>query len=125
MEEMQIRNMNKFTSPEDKKLMMLVEQIGTQDWKIIAKFFSKRTPRQLRERYKFYLDPNLNKNSWSTEEDQVLLQGYRTFGSSWKKISQLWLPNRTIIGTRNRFLQIQKEKEKRKEAKFDFFRFQI
>jgi hypothetical protein len=60
--EMKLHKKRKFSSDEDRKLLILVEKIGTMNWEEIARSFPDRTRRQLRERYKFYLDPTINKN---------------------------------------------------------------
>jgi myb proto-oncogene protein len=90
---------------------------GINQWKQIAAVFPGRSVRQLRERWKIYLDPQINKSPFSEEEDQLLVQGQLLFGNHWKIISQEFLPNRSDIALRNRFYQIQKDQDN-KDIKF-------
>jgi myb proto-oncogene protein len=87
----------------------LVSTLGTNQWVKIASLFPDRSVRQLRERWKYYLDPQLDKSPFSEEEDRILIEGQIRFGNHWKIISKELLPNRTDIALRNRFYQIRKE----------------
>jgi hypothetical protein len=119
---MKIHSKCKFSHEEDHLLIHLVQIYGENNWKEIAKEFPARSARQLRERWRFYLNPNLDKNPFTSEEDQIIIEGQKQFGNSWKTISQLLLPNRTDIAIRNRFRQIQKEQ---KPIQNEFFHFQF
>jgi hypothetical protein len=124
---------NKFSSTEDRELLKLIETHGADNWEEIKKSFPARTKRQLRERYKFYIDPCLNRNNWTEEEDKILLEGQKQYGNSWKTISLVLLPNRTEIAIRNRFKQMQKEKEEKSnffdlkfgDLNFDFLKYDL
>jgi myb proto-oncogene protein len=118
---MNLPRKSKFSPSEDRLLLKIIEAHGTNNWCEIKNSFPGRTKRQLRERYKFYLDPKKSRDDWTKEEDQKLLQGHEQFGNSWKRTSDELLPNRTGIAIRNRFRQIQKEGEKSNERRFDFF----
>jgi hypothetical protein len=122
---MKIHNKRKFSPEEDHAIKMFVEIYGNDNWKIIAKEFPDRNARQLRERWRFYLDPQLNKNPFTPEEDKIIIDGQNQFGNFWKTISENLLPNRTDISIRNRFRQIQKEEFEHKKQKIDFFDFKF
>jgi hypothetical protein len=101
----------KFTPSEDELLKELIERLGTNNWIKMKGYFSNRTTRQLRERWRLYLNPNINQNPWTKEEDQLLLEGQKIYGNAWKDISKVFLPNRTNIAIRNRFHQLIKQTE--------------
>jgi hypothetical protein len=112
---MKLHNKRKFTPDEDHAIIILVQRYGTDNWKQIAKEFTDRNARQLRERWRFYLNPQLNKNPFTPEEDKMIVDGMKQYGNSWKTISENLLPNRTDLSIRNRFRQIQREGIKQKE----------
>ncbi|CAD8138820.1 unnamed protein product [Paramecium pentaurelia] len=61
-----------------------------------------RTPKQVRERWMNYLNPKLNKSSWTDQEDNQLLQLVVNNGKRWSMISTL-LQGRTENQVKNRF----------------------
>ncbi|CAD8132334.1 unnamed protein product [Paramecium pentaurelia] len=61
-----------------------------------------RTPKQVRERWMNYLNPKLNKSSWTDQEDNQLLQIVVNSGKRWSLISTL-LQGRTENQVKNRF----------------------
>ncbi|EQB78733.1 transcriptional activator Myb [Camelus ferus] len=60
----------RWTREEDEKLKKLVEQNGTDDWKVIANFLPNRTDVQCQHRWQKVLNPELIKGPWTKEEDQ-------------------------------------------------------
>ena len=69
-----------WTEEEDKQLVRLVAQYGAKRWSYIATFLSGRIGKQCRERYLNHLDPSLNKETWSPEEDQVIYRAHLMLG---------------------------------------------
>ncbi|CAD8143007.1 unnamed protein product [Paramecium octaurelia] len=61
-----------------------------------------RTPKQVRERWMNYLNPKLNKSSWTDQEDNQLLQLVVNSGKRWSLISSL-LQGRTENQVKNRY----------------------
>lgn len=69
--------LGRFSKEEDKALIDAVEQHGTESfYKIKEELNSPRTPKQLRERYKYFLDPSIDKTPWTPEEKQELFDLY-------------------------------------------------
>ncbi|ROL42650.1 Transcriptional activator Myb, partial [Anabarilius grahami] len=60
----------KWSRDEDEKLKKLVEQHGTDAWKLIANYFPTRTDGQCQHRWQKVLNPELVKGPWTKEEDQ-------------------------------------------------------
>ena len=71
-------------------------------WSTIAKQITGRNTKQCRERWNNFLDPSLNMGPWSTEEDAILCEGFRRFGSYWSMIAKL-LKGRTQTKIRDRW----------------------
>lgn len=92
----------KFTRAEDIKLRDLVNKYSTNNWKIIAKELPPRTPRQCRERWNNYIDPNLSQEPWTQEEDEILMRIHDQFGNHWKQIES-YLPNRSKNSIKKRW----------------------
>uniref|UniRef100_A0A803VA20 MYB proto-oncogene like 1 n=1 Tax=Ficedula albicollis TaxID=59894 RepID=A0A803VA20_FICAL len=63
----------RWTREEDEKLKKLVEQNGTEDWKVIANFLPNRTDVQCQHRWQKVLNPELIKGPWTKEEDQRVI----------------------------------------------------
>ena len=93
----------KFTSLEDELLKSLVERFTTQNWKLIAQHIPSRTPRQCRERWFNYINPDLNQNSWTKEEDEVLILNHQKIGNQWKILSK-FLPRRSRNDIKERWM---------------------
>lgn len=101
---------SKFTADEDNILRMLVMKFG-EDWDEIAHHLPGRNRRQCRERYIFYLSPTINHDSWSDEEDQLILKLQAEWGSKWVKISKFF-PARTEINVKNRWMVLNRRNKK-------------
>jgi hypothetical protein len=59
---MKVNSKAKFSPSEDELLKELIRRFGTNSRIKIKQYFSNRTTRQLRERWKLYLNPNINQN---------------------------------------------------------------
>jgi hypothetical protein len=62
---------------EDKQLISLVSSYGPQNWTRIAEFIPHRSGKQCRERWHNHLNPNINKQKWSVEEDRILIEAHK------------------------------------------------
>lgn len=101
----------KFSAEEDELLLSLVDKYGTQNWKCVMLGMHGRTARQCRERFKYYLEPSLNKNTWTEAEDHILMMRYHELGPRWARIAA-FLKNRTPIDLKNRFHLLQRSGQK-------------
>ncbi|XP_069743364.1 transcriptional activator Myb isoform X2 [Narcine bancroftii] len=70
----------RWTREEDEKLKKLVEQHGTEDWKVIANFLPNRTDVQCQHRWQKVLNPELIKGPWTKEEDQRVIELVQKYG---------------------------------------------
>lgn len=56
----------------------------------------------LRERWLYYLNPNLNHANWTKEEDEMIMKLRNEYGPKWMLISK-YFPNRTDAMIKNRY----------------------
>jgi hypothetical protein len=94
------RSRHRFTREEDEQLMRLVEGNPGCSWDDIAKCLPGRTSRQVRERYRHYLSPELNLSQWTSEEDNVLRNKFDEYGPQWS-ILKMFFPNRSAVNIKN------------------------
>ncbi len=73
----------------------------------------------MRDKYTNYLRPDINKEDWSLEEDQKILELINIYGTKWKSI-QREMPNRTDNQIKNRYygrLKILLKKKARRRGR--------
>jgi hypothetical protein len=99
----------KFEPQEDHMLVDVVSKMGQGDWNRIAAMIPGRNARQCRERWNNYANPELVKEEWKAEEDEILLRKYRELGPKWYAIT-VFLPGRAKNDIRNRFTTLQRRR---------------
>lgn len=106
----------KFSQQEDNMLIYLVRNIKPMNWNVIAYFMGSRTARQCRDRWKNYLNPELRNDPWTEEEDKLLFEKQKIFGSKWGKIAHFF-SNRSDNSCRNRWQHLARQLERIQKAK--------
>jgi hypothetical protein len=101
----------KFSPEEDALLMRIIREHGAKDWVKVASFMRTRNPRQCRERYKNYLNPDLRRGDWTLEEDRLLELKHQECGAKWNKIGRFFV-NRSDISLRNRWMILARRQAK-------------
>lgn len=112
----------KFSEEEDKKLLSLIERYGKDSWNIISDLMMNRNARQCKERYLNYLSPNINRNKWTDEEDNLILAKVDELGRKWVKISQ-YFQNRTDTMLKNRYNVLLRSQKRENVANYPKFVF--
>jgi hypothetical protein len=95
----------RFTTDEDIALAELVAKYGEGDWLTIARHMRNRSVRQCRERWYNYLTPSVSNGPWSSEDDALLLEKCREFGSKWKMLTGFF-PGKTDINIKNHYMTL-------------------
>ncbi|EOA15389.1 hypothetical protein CARUB_v10006405mg, partial [Capsella rubella] len=100
-----------WTSLEDSKLRELVAVSGPQKWSHIGKQMQGRTGKTCRSRWFNYLDPKINKDAFSDEENEKLLKAHKELGNKWSRIAK------RFHGRTDRAVHKQFDKLMRRELK--------
>ncbi|CAJ0911055.1 10075_t:CDS:2 [Entrophospora sp. SA101] len=106
-----------WTEEEDKLLKRAVEK-HQKVWCKVAESIPGRTDDQCAKRWKECLDPSIDHNEWTPQEDQLLLERYGEFGSKWQQIAKSF-PGRPGLHCRNRWRKIQRLKKANKDNLLD------
>ena len=100
-----------FLKDEDELLKQLVARFGTDNWDLIASYMTARNARQCKDRWSFYLDPNVNTAPYSIEEDSKLLDLVKKHGPRWVQIVSFF-DKRTSYSIKNRWQYLQRALKK-------------
>lgn len=92
----------KWTQEDDDLLRELADQ-PSQKWTDIAKMFPTKTPHQVHDRWEKVLNPQLQKGSWTGEEDEIIVEWVKKNGAKgWGSLAEK-LPGRISKQCRERW----------------------
>nr|GMC83974.1 transcription factor MYB119-like [Ipomoea batatas]GMD12388.1 transcription factor MYB119-like [Ipomoea batatas] len=89
-----------WTEEEDRLLIRLVNQYGERRWSVIATKIVGRAGKQCRERWHNHLRPDIKKESWSEEEERLLVEVHEQLGNRWSEIAKQ-IPGRSENSIKN------------------------
>ncbi|MDR3317409.1 MAG: hypothetical protein LBS71_01215 [Puniceicoccales bacterium] len=97
-----------FRFEEDQRLINLVRRYGTDNWKKIASQMPGRNPRQCQERWKHYVNPEIQNAEWTPEEDSLLMEKVQELKGRWTKIAKFF-KNRSDIQIKKRWQMLKSQ----------------
>ncbi|KAJ3694539.1 hypothetical protein LUZ60_010019 [Juncus effusus] len=89
-----------WSKEEDEMIVKMVHKYGPKKWSTIAQHLPGRIGKQCRERWHNHLNPNINKEAWTQEEEIMLIHAHNIHGNKWAELTK-YLPGRTDNAIKN------------------------
>ncbi|GFP80259.1 myb-related protein 3r-1 [Phtheirospermum japonicum] len=98
-----------WSKEEDEIIVELVAKYGPKKWSTIAQHLPGRIGKQCRERWHNHLNPGINKEAWTQDEELTLIRAHQIYGNKWAELTK-FLPGRSDNAIKNHWNSSVKKK---------------
>ncbi|XP_020574977.1 transcription factor MYB3R-4-like isoform X2 [Phalaenopsis equestris] len=98
-----------WSKEEDEIIVEMVKKHGPKKWSTISQALPGRIGKQCRERWHNHLNPTINKDAWTQEEEMALIQAHQIYGNKWAELTK-FLPGRSDNSIKNHWNSSVKKK---------------
>lgn len=94
-----------WTHEEDLLLIEAVKSVNPIIWDVVAEKIPGRNAVQCRERWRYRLDPSVDRSPFQKWEDDFIISERKRIGNMWTLIATK-LPGRTVCSVKNRWYSV-------------------
>ncbi|WOL02182.1 Myb-related protein 3R-1-like isoform X2 [Canna indica] len=98
-----------WSKEEDETIIEMVKKFGPKKWSTISQALPGRIGKQCRERWHNHLNPGINRDPWTQEEEVALIHAHQIYGNKWAELTK-FLPGRTDNSIKNHWNSSVKKK---------------